>query len=122
MSSTMKERIEEVRGRHASLEAALADPGVSRDPARLRDLAKEHARLAPVVPLPVEGRLVDALVDAVGAIDGDAVVALSGGFDSAFVLSLWRAGGRPLPPTLSLRTPWAAYDERDLVGVELPLA
>ena len=49
MSSTLKERIEEVRGRHASLEAALADPGVSRDPGRLRDLAKEHARLAPVV-------------------------------------------------------------------------
>ncbi|MGH7542942.1 MAG: peptide chain release factor 1 [Gemmatimonadota bacterium] len=45
----MTQRIEDVRGRHAALEAALADPGVSRDPARLRELAKEHARLAPIV-------------------------------------------------------------------------
>jgi peptide chain release factor 1 len=49
MPSTLTERIEDVRERHAALEAALADPGVSRDPARLRELAKEHARLAPIV-------------------------------------------------------------------------
>jgi len=49
MASTLTERIEDVRGRHAALESALADPGVSRDPARLRELAKEHARLTPIV-------------------------------------------------------------------------
>lgn len=59
------------------------------------------------------GDLLGALVDAIMAIPGDAVLALSGGFDCAFVLALWRATGRPLPPVLSLRTPWPAYDERD---------
>jgi peptide chain release factor 1 len=49
MASTLTERIEDVRERHAALESALADPGVSRDPARLRELAKEHARLTPIV-------------------------------------------------------------------------
>ncbi|MGH7558385.1 MAG: peptide chain release factor 1 [Gemmatimonadota bacterium] len=45
----MSERIEEIRARHAELETALADPGVARDPDRLRELAKEHSRLEPIV-------------------------------------------------------------------------
>ncbi|HUP00212.1 MAG TPA: peptide chain release factor 1 [Gemmatimonadota bacterium] len=43
------DRIEEIRARFAAVEAALAEPGVSRDPERLRDLAREHSRLAPVI-------------------------------------------------------------------------
>ncbi|MGH7563841.1 MAG: peptide chain release factor 1, partial [Gemmatimonadota bacterium] len=45
----LTDRIEEIRARHAELETALADPGVARDPGRLRELAKEHARLEPIV-------------------------------------------------------------------------
>ena len=45
----LKERIEEARARHADVESALAEPGVSRDPERLRELAREHSRLAPIV-------------------------------------------------------------------------
>ncbi len=45
----LTERIEEIRARHGELETELADPAVSRDPDRLRELAKEHARLGPIV-------------------------------------------------------------------------
>ena len=43
------ERIEEMRARHAEVERLLADPAVSGDPSRLRDLAREHSRLGPIL-------------------------------------------------------------------------
>jgi peptide chain release factor 1 len=45
----LTERLEELRARHAELESALADPAVTRDPVRLRELGKEHAWLEPIV-------------------------------------------------------------------------
>ena len=45
----LEPRIEELRARFAEVEASLAKPEVSRDPERLRDLGREHSRLAPVV-------------------------------------------------------------------------
>ncbi|MBA3584508.1 MAG: peptide chain release factor 1 [Gemmatimonadetes bacterium] len=45
----LSDRIQEARARHADVEAALASPEASRNPARLRDLAREHSRLAPIV-------------------------------------------------------------------------
>ncbi len=43
------QRIEELRARHAEVERLLADPDVSRDRNQLRDLAREHRHLAPVL-------------------------------------------------------------------------
>ena len=43
------ERIEELRARHAEVERLLADPVVSRDRNQLRDLAREHRHLEPVL-------------------------------------------------------------------------
>jgi len=45
----LKTRIEDLRARHADVEALLGDSEVSRDPERLRDLGKEHARGAPIL-------------------------------------------------------------------------
>jgi len=42
-------RIEDLRVRFAAVEAALADPGISRDPDRLRELGREHSQLGPVI-------------------------------------------------------------------------
>jgi peptide chain release factor 1 len=42
-------RVEELRARFAEVETALADPGVARDPERLREMGREHSQLAPVV-------------------------------------------------------------------------
>ena len=42
-------RVEDLRTRFAEVETALADPGVARDPERLRELGREHSQLAPVV-------------------------------------------------------------------------
>ncbi len=42
-------RIEQVRARHAELEEELARPETSQQPERLRDLAREHSRLGPVL-------------------------------------------------------------------------
>jgi len=43
------QRIEELRARHADVERLLADPDVSRDRNQLRDLAREHRHLEPVL-------------------------------------------------------------------------
>jgi peptide chain release factor 1 len=42
-------RVEDLRARFAEVETALSDPGVARDPERLRELGREHSQLAPVV-------------------------------------------------------------------------
>ncbi|HJU86492.1 MAG TPA: PCRF domain-containing protein, partial [Gemmatimonadota bacterium] len=42
-------RVAELRARFAEVETALADPGVARDPERLREMGREHSQLAPVV-------------------------------------------------------------------------
>jgi peptide chain release factor 1 len=42
-------RAEAVRRRHAELAESMADPALLSDPARLREVAREHADLAPVV-------------------------------------------------------------------------
>jgi peptide chain release factor 1 len=43
------QRIKELRARHAEVERLLADPDVSRDRNQLRDLAREHRHLEPVL-------------------------------------------------------------------------
>lgn len=64
----------------------------------------------PDEPVPT---LLDALLLATrSALRSGAVLALSGGFDSALILALARELGLPLPPILSLRSPWPEYDER----------
>ncbi|MFN2382659.1 MAG: peptide chain release factor 1 [Gemmatimonadota bacterium] len=45
----MDDRVAEVRARHAELERQLADPAITRDPERLRDVAREHSQLAPLI-------------------------------------------------------------------------
>ncbi len=45
----LTQRIEELRERHAEVERLLADPSVSQDRNRLRDLAREHRYLEPVL-------------------------------------------------------------------------
>ena len=49
MEATMKEALRKVEERFAELERQLADPAVTRDPKKLRDLSKERARLAATV-------------------------------------------------------------------------
>ncbi|HEX6940359.1 MAG TPA: peptide chain release factor 1 [Longimicrobiales bacterium] len=44
----LEERVREVVRRFAELEARLADPAVLADPEKLREVAREHAELAPV--------------------------------------------------------------------------
>ncbi|MGH7457936.1 MAG: peptide chain release factor 1 [Longimicrobiaceae bacterium] len=44
-----EERLREVERRHQETSRELADPGVTSDPARLRELSREHARLSEVV-------------------------------------------------------------------------
>jgi peptide chain release factor 1 len=46
---SIEPRIAELRERFAEVETSLADPAVSRDPERLRDLGREHARLGPIL-------------------------------------------------------------------------
>jgi peptide chain release factor 1 len=45
----MDERIREVERRHEDVSAMLADPAVIADPARLRDLSREHSHLTELV-------------------------------------------------------------------------
>jgi len=45
----LEPRIEELRSRHAEVEARLAEPGVSQNTELLRDLAREHARLESIL-------------------------------------------------------------------------
>ena len=47
----MDERIQEIRSRYHELGHLLADPAIIADPKRLRELSREHARLAQVVEL-----------------------------------------------------------------------
>ncbi len=47
----MEARLRQALARAEEVSAALADPGVSRDPARLSALGREHSRLAPIVRL-----------------------------------------------------------------------
>jgi peptide chain release factor 1 len=44
-------RLRQALARAEEVSAALADPGVARDPARLSSLGREHARLTPIVRL-----------------------------------------------------------------------
>jgi peptide chain release factor 1 len=44
-------RLRQALARAEEVAAALADPGVARDPARLSSLGREHARLTPIVRL-----------------------------------------------------------------------
>ena len=44
----LQRRIDELRARFAEVESALSDPSVARDPERLRELGREHSRLAPL--------------------------------------------------------------------------
>ncbi len=44
-------RIPELRRRHAELAERLSDPAVFADPARLRDVAREHSELGPVAEM-----------------------------------------------------------------------
>jgi len=45
----LEPRIEELRSRHAEVEARLAEPAVSQNSELLRDLAREHARLGAIL-------------------------------------------------------------------------
>ena len=45
----LQRRIDELRARFADVESALSDPSVARDPERLRELGREHSRLAPMI-------------------------------------------------------------------------
>ncbi|HEX2076062.1 MAG TPA: peptide chain release factor 1 [Longimicrobium sp.] len=45
----MHDRIAEARARYEDLSVQLADPGIHADPGRLRELSREHARLAQMV-------------------------------------------------------------------------
>src|SRR4029450_8977005 len=45
----MESRLRQALARAEEVAQALADPEVSRDPARLRSLGREHTRLVPVV-------------------------------------------------------------------------
>lgn len=45
----LTQRIDDIRLRHAEVETALASPEATRGPDRLRDLAREHSRLSPIV-------------------------------------------------------------------------
>jgi peptide chain release factor 1 len=45
----MRERLEHLEQRYDDLSRELSSPGVASDPARLRDLGKQHADLQPVV-------------------------------------------------------------------------
>ena len=47
----MEARLRQALARAEEVSAALADPGVARDPARLSSLGREHARLTPIVRL-----------------------------------------------------------------------
>ncbi|PYP43098.1 MAG: peptide chain release factor 1 [Gemmatimonadetes bacterium] len=47
----MEARLRQALARAEEVSAALADPGVARDPARLSALGREHARLTPIVRL-----------------------------------------------------------------------
>jgi peptide chain release factor 1 len=49
LESHVQARMEGIEARFAELEVALGDPAVSSDPARIRDLGKQHAELRPVV-------------------------------------------------------------------------
>ena len=45
----MRERLEEIEARYEELTRELSGPGVASDPARLRDLGKQHAELQDIV-------------------------------------------------------------------------
>ena len=47
----MEARLRQALARAEEVSAALADPGVARDPARLSALGREHARLTPILRL-----------------------------------------------------------------------
>jgi peptide chain release factor 1 len=63
----MIDRLSELEARHEEIGRLLASPEVARDPARLRSLGREHARLEPVVAALREWRRVtDELAGARG--------------------------------------------------------
>lgn len=49
MAFSLEEKLDEVQQRFREVEAQLADPSVSSDPDKLRELSKEHSRLSEVV-------------------------------------------------------------------------
>ena len=61
----MEDRLREARERYDDLSTQLADPGIHADPKRLRDLSREHSRLAQVVE--AGARLDRAASDLAGA-------------------------------------------------------
>jgi peptide chain release factor 1 len=77
MDATFRQALAKVEGRFAELERLLAEPEVARDPRRLRDLARERARLARTVEASGEyRRLQQTLADDRAAIaSGDAELA-----------------------------------------------
>jgi peptide chain release factor 1 len=57
------DRLEEAAARHAELERLLASPAIAGDPARLRELGREHAALRPTVQAYAAYRRIVAQLD-----------------------------------------------------------
>ena len=78
MTPSMRRKLEELAERHQELEHLLASPDVLDDATRLRDLAQEHARLAPLVDmLARHDRNLAALEAARGMLDDAEMKALA---------------------------------------------
>ena len=73
----MREALRKVEGRFAELETLLSDPGVARDPRRLRDLSRERSRLEATMRVLGEFRRVAATIadDEAAVASGDAELA-----------------------------------------------
>ena len=75
MDERLTRRLEEAGARFEALNLRLTEPGVSADPALLRELGREHARLLPVV------RVARSLASAVRELEGARELAEAGAED-----------------------------------------
>ena len=75
MDERLTHRLEEAAARFEALNLRLTEPGVSADPALLRELGREHARLLPVV------RAARSLAGAVRELEGARELAEAGAED-----------------------------------------
>ena len=75
MDERLTRRLEEAVSRFEALNLRLTEPGVSADPALLRELGREHARLGPVV------RVARLLAGAVHELEGARELAAAGAED-----------------------------------------
>jgi peptide chain release factor 1 len=77
MDRAMQDALRKVEERFAELDRQLADPEVTRDPRKIRDLSKERARLQETITKLAEYRRVDATLtdDEAAVASGDAELA-----------------------------------------------